>query len=282
MHKSKISVGKDLKRGFKTIIVLFLIVNIFLFFTVTNLFLHYRELKNESFVIVNDVSTARSTSLCIQNSIYKMCLAEDEGQQEQYSREADEYDMLVQKYLKRIVKLMPEYKNNITEIKKIQQEAFTYRSQAVLLSSQDRRQEAIDLLEENFFVKMQAIDEIFVSITDHINSELESYVKQVEIFVVLLLLSSTIMIGVTIAYSITKSKKLITSIQVPLDEIGYAMEEMYQGNLYFELDSISTEMSNGFCDSSPNTVSIFLIYFFNSSPVVLTLSASNPNSFSEQ
>ena len=82
---------------------------------------------------------------------------------------------------------------------------------------------------------MQAIDEIFVSITDHINSELESYVKQVEIFVVLLLLSSTIMIGATIAYSITKSKKLITSIQVPLDEIGYAMEEMYNGNLDFEL-----------------------------------------------
>ncbi len=234
-RETKVSVGKDLKKGFRTIIILFLIIYAFLFCTVGNMFLHYRELKNESFVIVNDVSMARNASLSIQNSIYKMCLAKDENQKSQYSLEADELDMLVQKYLKKIVKLMPKYKENIAEIKKIQQEAFSFRSQAILLSSQDRNQEAIELLEDNFFVKMQSIDEIFLSITESINSELESYITQVEIFVLLLLIASIIMIGITIFYSVTKGNKLIKSIQIPLEEIGSAMEEVYNGNLDFQL-----------------------------------------------
>lgn len=233
--ETRISVGKDLKKGFRTIIILFLIIYGFMFITVGNMFLHYRELKNESFVIVNEISMARSASLCIQNSVYKMCLAEDKNQQDLYNQEADEYDMLVQKYLKKIVKLMPQYKGNISEIKKIQQEAFTFRSQAILLSSQDRKQEAIELLEKNFFVKMQGIDEVFINITTNINSEIESYITQVEMFVALLLILSIIMIGITIFYSVTKGNKLIKSIQMPLDEIGSAMEEVYNGNLDFQL-----------------------------------------------
>lgn len=232
---AKISVGRDLKKGFRTIIILFLVICVFLFFTVANMFLNYRELKNNSFAIVNDISQARSTSLCIQNSIYKMCLSEDESQQNEFNAEADEYDMLVQKYLKAIVKLNPKYKANISEIKKIQQEAFTFRSQAILLSSQNKKQEAINLLETNFFPKMQNIDEIFLSITDSINNELEMYVKNVERLVVALLILSILMIGVTIAYSIEKGNKLIRSIQIPLDEIGSAMEEVYNGNLDFNL-----------------------------------------------
>jgi methyl-accepting chemotaxis protein len=230
-----ISVGKDLKRGFRTIIILFLIIYGFLFIIVGNMYVHYRELKNESFVIVNDISMARSASLCIQNSVYKMCLAEDKEQQDHYNQEADEYDMLVQKYLKKIVKLMPQYKEDISEIKKIQQEAFTYRSQAILLSSQDRKQDAIDLLENNFFVKMQSIDEIFLNITTSINSEIEGYITKVEMFVALLLILSIIMIGITIFYSVTKGNKLIKGIQAPLDEIGNAMKEVYNGNLDFHL-----------------------------------------------
>jgi methyl-accepting chemotaxis protein len=228
-------VGRDLKKGFRTIIILFLIIYVFLFFTVTDMYLHYRELKNNSFAIVNDISAARSASLCIQNSIYKMCLSEDESQQNEFNAEADEYDMLVQKYLKAIIKLKPEYKANISEIKKIQQEAFTFRSQAILLSSQNRKQEAIDLLETNFFPKMQNIDDVFLSITDSINNELESYINSVERLVVVLLISSILMIGVTIVYSVSKGNKLIKSIQIPLDEIGSAMEQVYNGNLDFDL-----------------------------------------------
>lgn len=232
---AKMSVGRDLKKGFRMIIILFMFICVFLFFTVADMFLHYRELKNNSFAIVNDISMARSASLCIQNSIYKMCLSEDESQQNQFNAEADEYDMLVQKYLKAIVKLKPEYKANISEIKKIQQEAFTFRSQAILLSSQNRKQEAIDLLETNFFPKMQNIDDVFLSITDSINNELETYVESVERLVVILLIASILMIVVTIVYSVNKGNKLIKSIQIPLEEIGCAMEEVYIGNLEFDL-----------------------------------------------
>lgn len=235
-RERKISVGKDLKKGFKTIIILFCIICILLFFTVANLFIHYRELKNSSFVIMNEVSMARNASLCTQNSVYKMCLSEEKDQQNQYSMEADEYDMLVQKYLKKIVDLMPEYKKNITEIKKIQQEALTFRSQAILLSSQDRKQEAIVLLENSYFDKMQNIDEIFLSITDNINIEIEKYVEGVEKNIAILLVFSLVLIGLTILYSTTKANKLIKSIQIPLEEVGNAMEEVYKGNLDFKLE----------------------------------------------
>lgn len=232
----KISVGRDLKKGFRTILVLFCIICIFLFFTVANLFIHYNELKNISFVIVNEVNMARNTSLCTQNSVYKMCLSEDKDQQNQYSAEADAYDMLIQKYLKQIVSIMPEYKKNITEIKKIQQEALLYRSQAVLLSAQDRKQEAIELLEKNYFDKMQSIDDNFQSITDNINNEIEDYVISVERTIAILLAFSLLLIGSTIYYSTSKANKLVKSIQIPLVEVGNAMEEVYKGNLDFKLE----------------------------------------------
>ncbi|MFA9377722.1 MAG: methyl-accepting chemotaxis protein [Lachnotalea sp.] len=238
-RERRTSVGEDLKKGFRTILILFFVIYIFLFLIVANLLVHYVELKDNSFVIVNEISMARNASLCTQNSVYKMCISQDKEQQSTYSEEADNYDILVQKYLKKIVKMMPQYKKNISEIKKIQQDAFTFRSQAILLSSQDRNEDAINLLEENYFSKMQTIDDTFVSITDSINVEIDAYASNEEKIVAASLVLSLFMLGIIFFYSVTKSKKLIHSIQKPLEQVGNAMEEVYKGNLDFKLEYYS-------------------------------------------
>ncbi|WP_099466755.1 methyl-accepting chemotaxis protein [Konateibacter massiliensis] len=231
----KNSVGTDLKKGFRTILTLSFIIYTFLFLTIIGMYFNYRNLEDSSLAMVSQVNAARNTNLYIQNTIYKMCLSEDAEQQKQFSDEADVYDMQMQKYLKSIVGLLPAYKQETAKIKEIQQEAFTYRSQAVLLSSQDRNQEATALLTDNYFSKMQEVDGIFEEMTMSTNQALKQNIKTVEIGIVFLLAFSAVLIAATIRYSVIKSKRVIRSIQTPLEEVGLAMEEMYQGNLDFKL-----------------------------------------------
>lgn len=234
-HSSDNSVGKDLKKGFRTIIILSFIIYVFLFFTIAIMYSNYKNLEHNSLTIVSDIATARSTNLYTQNAVYKMCLSQEEEQQKQFNAEADEYDIKLQKYIKEISDLMPQYKQEMSDIKKIQQEVFTYRSQAILLSSQERKQEAIELLENNYFAKMQDIDSIFEKITESTNQKLEQNMKTVEAGILFLVVFSILLIGIIIKYSMVKANRVVNGIQMPLDEVGRAMEEVYQGNLDFEL-----------------------------------------------
>lgn len=229
------SVGRDLKRGFRTIILLSLIIYIFLFLTIAGMYVQYLSLEKSSMTLVNYINNARNTSLYTQNAVYKMCLAQGDKQQKQFNEEADQYDILLQKYLKLVVEVKPEFKKDMAEIKKIQQEVFTYRGQAILLSGQERKQEAIELLENNYFVKMQEIDQIFEAVTDNTNQVLERTIQMVEKGIVSLLIFTIMLIGITIRYSMKKAGKVIKSIQIPLEEVGDAMKEVYLGNLDYEL-----------------------------------------------
>lgn len=269
------SVKKDLKKGFRTIIVLSFIIYVFLFITITGLYYNYRKLENNSLSLVNHINTARNTSLYAQNAVYKMCLAQDEKQQKQFNDEVDEYDIQLQKYLKLIVEIMPEYKKNMADIKKIQQEAFTYRGQAILLSSQERKQEAIELLEDNYFAKMQDIDQIFELVTENTNQKLKQTIRAVEKGIISLLVFTVLLIGFIIRYSMIKASKVIKSIQVPLEEVGRAMEEVYQGNLDFELHYQSDNELGMLANRVTNTKEELKKYITNIDKVLGELSQKN-------
>ncbi|WP_192451602.1 methyl-accepting chemotaxis protein [Candidatus Galacturonibacter soehngenii] len=272
---SKDSVEKDLKKGFRTIMILSFIVYVFMFFSITGMYYNYRKLENNSLSFVSYINTARNTSLYVQNTIYKMCLAQEEEQQKQFNEEANEYDIQLQKYLNLIVKIKPEYKKDMADIKKIQQEAFTYRGQAILLSSQERKQDAIELLEDNYFVKMQDIDNIFVSVTEQTNQKLEQTIRTVEKGIVSLLIFTVSLIGIIIRYSMIKASKVIRSIQVPLEEVGCAMEEVYQGNLDFELHYQSHNELGILANSVTNTKEELKRYISNIDKVLGELSQKN-------
>ncbi|GEM_PF-6558264 len=269
------SVGKDLKKGFRTIIVLSFIIYVFLFFTITSMYFNYRKLENNSLSLVNHINTARNTSLYAQNAVYKMCLAQDEKQQKQFNEEADEYDIQLQKYLKSIVEMKPEYKKDMADIKKILQEVFTYRGQAILLSSQERKQDAIELLENNYFVKMQDIDKIFESVTKHTNQKLEQTIRTVEKGIVSLLIFTVLLIGIIIRYSMIKASKVIRSIQMPLEEVGHAMGEVYLGNLDYELHYHSDNELGLLAKRVTNTKEELKRYITNIDKVLGELSQKN-------
>lgn len=269
------SVGKDLKKGFRTIIVLSFIIYVFLFFTITGMYYNYRKLENSSLSLVNHINTARNTSLYVQNAVYKMCLAQDEEQQKQFNEEADAYDVKLQKYLKLIIEIKPEYKKDMADIKKIQQEVFTYRGQAILLSSQERKQDAIELLEDNYFVKMQDIDKIFEAVTDQTNQKLEQTIRTVEKGIVSLLIFTVLLIGIIIRYSMIKASKVIKSIQIPLEEVGHAMEEVYQGNLDYELHYHSDNELGILANRVTNTKEELKRYITNIDKVLGELSQKN-------
>lgn len=274
-RKANNSVGEDLKKGFRTIIILSIIIYVFLFFTITSMYFNYRKLESNSLTLVNDINIARNTNLYTQNAVYKMCLSQEEEQQKQSNDEADAYDIQLQKFLKQIVEIMPEYKKEMAEIKKIQQEVFTYRSQAILLSSQDRKQEAIELLEDNYFAKMQDIDNIFVGVTDNTNLKLSQNIKIMEKGIISLLIFSILLIGVIIRYSIIKSERVIKSIQVPLEEVGQAMEEVYQGNLDFEITYQSNNELGKLSNRVTNTKEELKKYIKNIDKVLGELSNKN-------
>lgn len=269
------SVSKDLKKGFKTIIILSCIIYLFLFFTIIGMYFNYRKLENNSLALVNNINIARTTNLYAQNAVYKMCLSQDNEQQAQFNAQADEYDIQLQKYLKIIANMMPGYKKDMTKIKKIQQEVFIYRGQAILLSSQDNKQEAIELLEDNYFVKMQEIDNIFVSVTDDANQKLTQNINTVEKGIILLLIFSALLISMIIRYSITKADLVIKTIQLPLDEVGQAMEELYQGNLDFELKYYSDNELGILSNRVTNTKEELKKYILNIDKVLGALSKKN-------
>ncbi|OYO88392.1 hypothetical protein CG709_13875 [Lachnotalea glycerini] len=274
-RQSKISVGENLRKVFRTIIISSFIIYVLLFFTIMSMYTDYKNLETSSLVMVNNISIARNASLCTQNAVYKMCLSKEKEQQKQFNDEADSYDMLIQEYLSKIAEAKPQYKKNISEIKQIQQDAFIYRSQAILLGSQERKQEAIELLAENYFDKMQSIDDILQEITNNTNSQLKSHIENVEKGILLLILLLLALIGVTIWHCVIRINKVIKSIQMPLDEIGDAMEEVHRGNLNFSLAYQSENELGKLADRVRETGEQLKIYVKNIDNVLGELSQKN-------
>lgn len=158
---------KTVKEILSNVLVLELIgLGVILTITVIILTVLYQSMQNyqsDSIKMMQQIQSIQYDNICIQNTNYKLMLSDEEEKRNKYDEEANELDMVLQKELKVLKKDFPQSDQAVGEIQKLLQQAFSYRSQAVLLAATDKKTQAITMMEEEYQPVM-----------DEVNSQLET------------------------------------------------------------------------------------------------------------
>lgn len=217
-------------------IVIFLVMVILSLLLVCGMIGQIYSIRSDSIPFIELVEGARQDNIMSQNAMYKQCFAESEKQQKAYRDEGDGYDIELQSRLKTIVSMDASYKKDVVVVQNLLQEAFSAKSRAVLYIGAGKSEQAIDLLEEEYFPKMRDIDEslknVSLSIQNRMNRELRLYIGMAIGLTVLIVAG----VVVCICIAVSRAKRIRKEIAEPVEKLRCALEELEQGNLSYVLD----------------------------------------------
>ncbi len=207
--------------------------------TIVILFVLYSSMQNfrdENMRAMQSLENIQYCNVMIQNTNYKLMLCTDEEQKKEYSAQVDELDMELQKDLKALKKSYPQSAESIAEIQKLLQEAFPFRSQAILQSLVGKSGEAVATLEDNYLPLISQVNQKLEKLNDATqkNADQAMLVIRGSIFI-FGVISVCFMMAIT-AFVSFKQRKVIGMIMEPLNLVEQAMEEMAKGNLEFDID----------------------------------------------
>ena len=207
--------------------------------TIVILFVLYSSMQNfrdENMRAMQSLENIQYCNVMIQNTNYKLMLCTDEEQKKEYSAQVDALDMELQKDLKALKKSYPQSAESIAEIQKLLQEAFPFRSQAILQSLVGKSGEAVATLEDNYLTLISEVNQKLENLNaaTQKNADQAMMVIRGSIFI-FGVISVCFMMAIT-AFVSFKQRKVIGMIMEPLNLVEQAMEEMAKGNLEFDID----------------------------------------------
>lgn len=207
--------------------------------TIVILFVLYSSMQNfrdENMQALQSLENIQYCNVMIQNTNYKLMLCTDEDQKKEYSAQVDALDMELQKDLKALKKSYPDSAESIAEIQRLLQEAFPFRSQAILQSIVGKSGDAVATLEESYLPLIGEVNQKLEQLNDETqkNADQAMLVIRGSIFI-FGVISVCFMLAIAAFISI-KQRKVIGMITEPLHLVEQAMEEMAKGNLEFDID----------------------------------------------
>ena len=207
--------------------------------TIIILFVLYSSMQNFRDENMNAMQSLENIQYCnvmIQNTNYKLMLCTDKEQKNAYSAQVDELDMELQKDLKALKKSYPESAESIAEIQKLLQEAFPFRSQAILQSIVGKRGNAVATLEENYLPLISEVNQKLEKLNDETQKNADQAMRVIRGSIFMFGVISVCFMMAIAAFISFKQRKVIGMITEPLHLVEQAMEEMAKGNLEFEID----------------------------------------------
>lgn len=244
-----------------------------LFLAVTGYFLwNLRQIQKENVEIKQAVYDLEKDNLNEQNSVFKMCLAVSEESREEYSSLSDEYDMAIQKRIQKLRQLLPEEKEKLNQIQEVLQSALQDRQLAILNGNTENGQKALEILEKDYAPKMQEIASMCEELSGMVTKDCQRRIVQMqEIVVAVVVLLAVVTVGLMIV-SQKQKKKIERLINVPIQEIVLAMEELEKGNLQYESSYKSENEMGMLTESIRKTVNTLRDYIGNIEQVLFALS----------
>lgn len=244
-----------------------------LFLAVTGYFLwNLRQIQKENVEIKQSVYDLEKDNLNEQNSVFKMCLAVSGESREEYSSLSDEYDMAIQKRIQKLRQLLPEEKEKLNQIQEVLQSALQDRQLAILNGNTENGQKALEILEKDYAPKMQEIASMCEELSGMVTKDCQRRIVQMqEIVVAVVVLLAVVTVGLMIV-SQKQKKKIERLINVPIQEIVLAMEELEKGNLQYESSYKSENEMGMLTESIRKTVNTLRDYIGNIEQVLFALS----------
>ena len=207
--------------------------------TILILFVLYSSMQNfrdENMSAMQSLENIQYCNVMIQNTNYKLMLCTDKEQKNAYSAQVDELDMELQRDLKALKKSYPESAESIAEIQKPLQEAFPFRSQAILQSIVGKSGDAVSTLEENYLPLISEVNQKLEKLNDETQKNADQAMRVIRGSIFMFGAISVCFMMAIAAFISFKQRKVIGMITEPLHLVEQAMEEMAKGNLEFEID----------------------------------------------
>ncbi|MDD7176907.1 MAG: HAMP domain-containing protein, partial [Lachnospiraceae bacterium] len=207
--------------------------------TILILFVLYSSMQNfrdENMSAMQSLENIQYCNVMIQNTNYKLMLCTDKEQKNAYSAQVDELDMELQRDLKALKKSYPESAESIAEIQKPLQEAFPFRSQAILQSIVGKSGDAVSTLEENYLPLISEVNQKLEKLNDETQKNADQAMRVIRGSIFMFGVISVCFMMAIAAFISFKQRKVIGMITEPLHLVEQAMEEMAKGNLEFEID----------------------------------------------
>lgn len=207
-----------------------------------------------------------------QNSVFKMCLAVSEESREEYSSLSDEYDMAIQKHIQKLRRFLPGEKEKLNQIQEVLQSALQERQLAILNGNTEKGQKALEILEKDYAPKMQEIASMCEELSGMVTKDCQRRIEQMqEIVMAVVVLLIMVTVGLMII-SQKQKKKIERLINVPIQEIVLAMEELEKGNLQYESNYKSENEMGMLTEIIRKTVNTLRDYIGNIEQVLFALS----------
>lgn len=207
--------------------------------TIVILFVLYtsmQDFRDENMQAMQSLESIQYCNVMIQNTNYKLMLCTDEEQKKEYSEQVNALDMELQKELKALKKSYPESAESIVEIQKLLQQAFPYRSQAILQSLVGQSGEAVITLEKNYLPLISEVNQKLEALNDETQKNADQAMLVIRGSIFTFGIISVCFMMAIAAFVSFKQKKVIGLILEPLNLVEQAMEEMAKGNLEFDID----------------------------------------------
>lgn len=249
------------------------------FVLITGYFLwNLKEIQRKNVEIRNVVYQLEVDNLNEQNSVFKLCLATDPEVRSEYSTMCDTYDIEIQNHLKTLRQHMPKEEETLNQIQLTLQSALRSRQMAVLNGSiHGDGSAALKLLNEEYLPQMQEVDSLCQNMSQRVTTECQ---RKIEHMVIVMIGTIIVLISVMIAlmiYTSRKKKKIQSLIQVPIQEITIAMQELERGNLNYESNYHSENEMGQLTDSVRKTMHILQGYISNIEQVLHALAKKQYN-----
>lgn len=230
------AIKRSLQLTFARMVRIFLVVFAILLIAYQKMNSSSTKIQNNNIPIMARSSSAIEHNLEVQNAIYKLCLTTDQTLKETYKTQVEEADLALQADLKYILKNNVDCKVHVVAVQELLQEALPYRSNAILYSSSGKNDEAIALLEAEYFNRIEAVKTELQAVYNTVDQETKTIIlgyKRNTLLLSVLCIASIIGALIWVSWLL---KRLVTNIEKPLKQIENAMKEMAKGNLNVKLD----------------------------------------------
>lgn len=232
-----------------------------------------KQIQNENITVKEIIYQLEADNLKELNNVYKMCLVSDTELWNSYEEESVQYDTEIQDYIKQLRKLIPNEEAALVEIQDILQSALEERRQAVTNSSlAGNSGKALVILEEEYSPKMEQISELCTELSNRIMLESQNRIKRSAIVMVVTGIAVVLAAVFMMISAAWQKRKMNRLINVPINEILTAMEELEKGNLAYESSYHSDNEMGILMDCVRKTVSTLRGYIGNIEQVLLSLS----------
>lgn len=235
-----------------------------------------RLLQTENVTIRETVYNLQLSNLNAQNSIFKLCIGQDEESRNAYEESADTYDMEIQKNITTLRKILPESEKELNTMQSLLQDAFSYRQMAIAKETLDENgNAALKVLEDEYVPRMQEFDTYCNELSDIVSENIAHRIRLLQIAGLVLTGLLVIVMTILIRTSIVRRRRIEKMISEPVEEVVMAMEELEQGNLAYESAYSSDNEMGVLSDSVRKTVHTLREYIADIEGVVAALSQKN-------